>query len=876
MYKEEILKKIEKLQPAYLPEWIPNRKDPGWAVSEIFSNILTGLHEEFDKVPKKLFITYLDKLGYTQNPPLAAKVPISFLLTPNYKAGVIIPKGTEVATKAKVNFETTEAMMATSSKLISLIDYDSIDNSVYITDHSEALLENEKIELFSKNPDKNYIYFGDDDLFNIHKREGTAVGLKFTIPEISNVWEYFGKAGKEDEPDWFDFIVHGNRLNKSNYYATVKREINGIESYWIRVKTKQNSLVKSFDMNFESRSNIDALFHNNTPLDSKKSFYPFGHIPQVNDSFYIASSEAFSKKGFQIEVSGLSTDSNNLSWEYWNGASWKSLDGQSFKCPNDISPTNVNGEENYWIRVRLLDNSEYVTYHCEGANLEPTFDAPVISSMRINVKEKTEAIKPQYIYQYKNKEYTKPPFPDNSEENREEQSLYFGFDTPFESGLISLYLKVLHSSSEKRTLKWQYYGDDGWSDLNVKDKSSAFSKSGLCQFIAPGNQKEMEKFAVSRFWLKATFDDIVNKTRVIDTIYMNTIEARESKTIEKVLLGSSDGSGSQKFIINETPVFDLKLWVLESVLPEGNEGYEDRFGEGYWVRWDPVGQFVGATPSQRVYTLNSLPGEIIFGDDRSGKIPPIGRDNITVSYRIGGGFRGNVSAKEIDTLVDSVAYIDSVTNHLDASGGADTQSMDSLIEIAPKRMKHRYKAVTEEDYYYLVLEASSDVAKVSVIPTKGRIDLCIVPFSQQFKPLPSLELMNVVQSYIDNASSATVDIAVGSPEYIALDLDIAVTLSDWKFATTMKSSITQNLERFLHPLNGGTKEQGWEFGTLPLLADFYLLLSAVEGIKDIEFLEVTLSNGEHYSVNEQTIPLLDKHLLVCNGSHNIVLNDGGA
>ncbi len=897
MYREEILKKIEKLQPAYLPDWIPNKKDPGWAVSEIFSNILSELNEEFDKVPKKLFITYLDKLGYAQNPPLAAKVPISFLLTPNYKGGIIIPKGTEVATKSKVNFETTEAMMATSSKLISLIDYDSSDDNVYITDHSDALIENEKIELFSKNIEQNYIYFGDDHLFNIHKREESNVGLEFTIPEIPNAqWQYYGKANEEGDPDWFPFVSHGNKLNKSNYYATVKKEIKGIDgvkSYWIRVEIPQNFTADSFTMNFKSRSNIDTLFHNNTPINSASPFYPFGHTPQVNDSFYIASSEAFSKKGFQINISGISNlKSDFLSWQYWNGKSWRHLkiktdafkiEGRGtifysfFICPRDITQKSLNGEKNYWIRIQLLDNKDYVDYQCDETKkvLKPDFTPPTIRSMNINVENRKVGVEPQHIYQYREMKYIEPPF--ISEVSREEeQSLYFGFDTPFESGLISLYIKALNSSSENRTLRWQYFGDDGWSDLNVKDGSSALSKSGLCQFIAPSNQKKMDKFGLSRFWLKATFDNFVNETKVIDAIYMNTIEARESKTIEKVLLGSSDGSGSQKFMINETPVFDLKLWVLESVLPEGNEGYKDRFGEGYWVCWDPIEQFVSNTSSQRVYTFNSSLGEIVFGDDRNGKIPPMGRDNITVSYRIGGGIRGNVSAKEIDTLVDSVAYIDSVINNIDASGGADSQSMDSLIEIAPKRMKHRYKAVSQEDYYYLVREASSDVAKVSVIPSKGRVALFIVPFSQQIKPIPSLELINMVQNYINDASPATVDITVGSPEYIALDLDIAVTLSDWKFATTMKSTIAHQLERFLHPLKGGAKEQGWEFGTLPLLADLYQLLSAIDGIKDIEFLEVTLPNGENYSVNEQQIPILGKHLLVCNGSHSIEINDGGA
>ncbi len=871
MYKREILEKIKELQPAYLPNWNPDTKDSAWAVAELFSDMMSELREEFDRVPHKLFVSYLDRLGYSQNPPLPAKVPVSFLLGENYRGGgVVIPKYTEVATKSKVSFETTEAIVATSAKLTSLIDIDD----EYITDNSKKVISGEEMEIFSHQKSENFIYFGDDNLFDIHKREGSDAGLEFTVPKVKGSWKYFGK-NRDGKLGWLSFkhLKNDTKLNKSTPYRTVKKIINGIESYWIRVEIEDNTLPSSFEINFSSRSNIDILFHNNSPILLDNTIYPFGHMPQINDIFYIASREAFSKKGFEIEVD-FGIDNKLLSWEYWNGKSWRNLAGGNlFKSPIDMTPTTVNGEENYWIRVRLLDNSSYVTYSCNSSKLEPKFTPPTINSLKIDVKRRAVAVKPKYIFHYKNQEYIEPPFIKKVEEDKS-PTLYLGFDRAFESGLLSLYIKMKNESqNSSNTLIWQYYEDNRWLNLSVKDGSSGFSKSGFVQFIAPIGQKRVDRFGLSRYWVRVVFNTPVQK-RVIEAIYMNTVEARESKTINNQLLGSSDGSGSQKFTIEDIPLFELKLWVLEATLPDGYEGYRDRFGDGYWVLWSPIQSFVNSTASQRVYMVDSSLGEICFGNNREGKIPPLGEDNIRVSYRIGGGARGNLPANEIDTLVDTVAYVDSVINHVESSGGADLQSVESLMKIAPQRIKHRYRAVSEEDYYYLVLEASSKVAKISVVSSRGEVKLYIVPFSSSSRPTPSLGLIRLIEEYIGGVSPATVDIRVEKPKYIDISLNITVAVVDLEFASTIGGVINKKLDSFLHPLHGGDRGEGWEFGTLPLLADLYSLFDTIEGLDTIVSLVVTLSTGESYSINQQKMPQFGRENLICSGTHTINI-DGG-
>ena len=889
MYTDEILSKIKNLQSSYLPSWKPDNDDAGWAVARTFAHFLNVLEEQRDKLPKKLFIAYLDSLGFSQNPPLAAKTPATFLLTKNFKGSALIPKGTLLETKSKVNFETTASIMASSTKLVTLVDYDSTKNQTYINDHATSLASNESFTLFNTTKDDYYIYFGDDSLFNIHKTPLTTLNLIFTVPNILGKWEYFGQKNEDEASQWYAFntkpSAKSTSLTLDKDYSTIKQKINAIESYWIRVKvTNNDTLTPNTEIAFSSSSQIDALYYNDRPLSiANATIYPFGKAPQKNDSFYIGAREAFSKRGHSISISPSDTTLNTdrFSWEYWNGKSWKYLSGNnnnsvySFTCPYDIAPNKVNGEENFWIRVRLL-NIKYTCKTKDGTTtLQPDITAIQLTSITISVTQNPK--KPQHIYEFKDNKYYKYPLTCSDKKTK---SLYFAFDKPFGSGLFSMYIDIVErEGSTKQSLDWEYSSvKDSWKDLEAKDGTNGFSQSGYCQFIAPNDQKKVEHFGLFAYWIKVNCKDNDNAKSIVTPtfkgIYLNSIEAKEGKTIDRMLLGSSDGSGSQKFIVNDTPLFDLTLWVLEPSLPKGHDGYEDTLGDGYWVLWSQIERLGYASASQRVFTLDSFSGEVRFGDDTEGKIPILGKDNIVVSYRIGGGKRGNVLAGEVSKLVDTVAFVDKVKNPIAASGGADLQSMENLMEMAPKRIKHRYRAVSREDYTYMVREASSDIAKVAVVQEgKGKLDLYIVPFSKQRKPMPSLGLKKTVQTHIDCVSPATATVTAKEPVYVSLNLELELSLVNFSFVSTMKNSINAALKRFLHPIDGNHQGEGWEFGVLPSLADFYQLFDEIEGIEIIETLQVTLSSNKgNYALNDQSTPILSKKELICNGNHNITLN----
>ena len=141
-------------------------------------------------------------------------------------------------------------------------------------------------------------------------------------------------------------------LFKNNQDEIKEREINGVKSRWIRCIVLVQKIHKfegieidtikaAISLPKERNGNTkgipaDLLFNNDIPLN-KECFFPFNLQPRPFDTFYVASQEAFSKKGSTITINftlsfepsksslDLAERKIELSWEYWNGDGWVKL-----------------------------------------------------------------------------------------------------------------------------------------------------------------------------------------------------------------------------------------------------------------------------------------------------------------------------------------------------------------------------------------------------------------------------------------------------------------------------------------------------------------------------------------------------------------------
>ncbi len=452
------------------------------------------------------------------------------------------------------------------------------------------------------------------------------------------------------------------------------------------------------------------------------------------------------------------------------------------------------------------------------------------------------------------------------------------------------------TASERIQLSWRYWNGTEWNQLTVRDDSENFTRPGLVEFLPPADITPREEFGLSsRHWLRVQWEegDYIIEPR-LQQLLPNTIMAAQTVTIRNEILGSSIGSENQTFQTVRAPVLEGQhLEVRELELPSAEEQAVLQREEGkeaipsldsteqsqeIWVRWHEVLDFYGSGPRDRHYVLNHLTGEIQFGNGLNGLIPPIGTGNLRMArYQTGGGTAGNKTAGTIVQLKTTVPYVERVTNPEAATGGAEAETLDSLRDRMPRTLRHRGRAVTLEDYEDLAKQASPAVARAKCIPLRnlaeaplgevlkpGDISIIIVPRSTDAKPLPSLELIDRVQSSLKANGTPTANVSVVGPLYVSVNVRAEIALAALEGASAVEQRVYQTLDRFLHPLTGGLDGTGWDFGREPYKSDFYALIESVPGVDHIRTLNLT-------PIEDQADVRKTDHFLVCSGQHNISL-----
>jgi len=458
---------------------------------------------------------------------------------------------------------------------------------------------------------------------------------------------------------------------------------------------------------------------------------------------------------------------------------------------------------------------------------------------------------------------------------------------------------VKPSDTEPVRLVWEYASPSGWSWLGVKDETKAFAERGLIQFIGPTDWKKTSEFGQELFWLRVNWQE--GQFRVpprLQRLLTNTMWATQAITLENEILGSSDGTTSQIFRTIQKPVLQgEQLEVQEVKIPsaeeraaikllEGNDAVNvvrDEAGqiEAVWVRWHKVRDFYGSGPGDRHYVLDRLTGEVRFGDGQYGMVPPQGRNNIRLcQYQTGGGTRGNLAANTVVQLKTTVPYIEKVTNLEAAGGGTEQESIDRVKERGPKFLRHRDRAVTIQDFEDLAYEASPDVARAKAIaPTfkqksqdqkdnlfdpldpnlwldpntpnpnldnhnkakadkAGQIRILIVPRTTAPQPVPSLALIDRVKAYMRERCDPSVNLQVTGPEWQAVSVTAEVVPKSLETADAVRTAVVEQLEKFLHPLTGGKKGQGWALGRWPQQSDLYAEIQSIRGVDHVRSLKV--------------------------------------
>jgi hypothetical protein len=867
-----------------------------------------------------------------------------------------------------VVFSTTQAITLTRSKLAALYSLDPASDES--SDHT-AQAQTGFTFFADRLPNEHALYLGHDALFAlagvaditlaVTPGPGSPGGRKL---ELDIDWEYLS------QDSWLPLEIVDDRTNKLTQGGQIvlrkscgpdarQDVVGGQSSYWLRgvLRTPLPPASASNTLplidTLQARLGFtkaglqpEAAFTDAFQVDTGNNFYPFGRQPVRYTTFYLASEEAFQRRNAQIKLVFDFSERGRagteaalaLDWEYFDGQAWQSLesgfdfkdgtvdfteDGSvSFVCPLDWEKTQVNGQENYWLRVRistgdyghplqlsLTSDGTETTVEADESTLKP----PVVASLLLEYTYQTDSELPDHCLAFNDFvfedhthacQWPRQSFTPFHPVADAQAAVYFGFDQRLPSGLISLYLDVepplVEGGESAPTFLWEYQSERGWTELSVLDETGGFLHSGMIQFIGPQDALPEDGLYGPLYRLRARLkqgDTLPEFTP--SRIWLNGVWGTQRQVFENEVLGASDGSSGQTFSflrragpVLEGETVEVREWTgrgeawqtaVQEVEPEDLRFEYDpitRETSAAWVRWHAMPLFYSAGPDDRCYVIERSSGLLRFGDGEHGLIPPAG-SRIAATYNSGGGLAGNVPAGGISELRTGVPYLMGVTNPVPASGGTATEQLSALEPRGAQQVRHRGRAVAAEDFEWLALQASPGVARARCLPLRGPygdgqrgwVSLVLVPHSLDPRPVLSEELKRRVKGALQAAApaSAAAHIRLLDPEYVPVRVIADIAPKVPGEAAAVGARLRQRLNSFLHPLSGGPLEAGWSFGQPVYRSQVARLVEETEGVDYAA--QVTLLVGEQ--VFGDYVPV-GRYSLACSGDHELKLTLGKA
>ena len=167
----------------------------------------------------------------------------------------------------------------------------------------------------------------------------------------------------------------------------------------------------------------------------------------------------------------------------------------------------------------------------------------------------------------------------------------------------------------------------------------------------------------------------------------------------------------------------------------------------------------------------------------------------TITGEAGNGFIPGT----IDTLVDLIGYVASVSNVTTSAGGADTEGDADLAErifLAPSK----YSVAGPDDaYVYWAKSYNADIGDAVVTsPTPGEVDVYV---AMEDGSLPEKELLTGLQKFLedDDIRPLTDKVVVSAPEKVeyAINLKYWINASSTKQAETIRTAVDTAISYYI-------------------------------------------------------------------------------
>jgi len=323
---------------------------------------------------------------------------------------------------------------------------------------------------------------------------------------------------------------------------------------------------------------------------------------------------------------------------------------------------------------------------------------------------------------------------------------------------------------------------------------------------------------------------------------VNAVEIDQRQTVRDRIIGQSDGSADQ--------VLQLALTSIE---PDSFELQVEESGRGY-VIWQAIEDIALGGRDDGIFVLDSEAGTVRFGDGIHGRIPEAGRRIRVAQMRAGGGAIGNLAAGTLKTIeakgLDGATVTRKlkVTQGIATDGGSDAETLSEAELRIPARLRHRNRAVTEEDYRALTAEApGANIGRVEVLPrfmprqrrfnVPGVVSVMVLPRKEMIEapnPRPDQPTIQKVYDYLSARRPLATELYVIGCEYIPVAISVGITVRPGFGHDQVNYDVREAVQEYLWPLPPyGPAGEGWPLGRSIKDREMEVIIAQVKGVNTV-------------------------------------------
>jgi len=473
---------------------------------------------------------------------------------------------------------------------------------------------------------------------------------------------------------------------------------------------------------------------------------------------------------------------------------------------------------------------------------------------------------------------------------------------------------------------WEYQTGEGqWKQIapstfeDEKDTTGGLNnEEGQLVLYLPYDFDVSSLYNLPAYWLRCRIEQrdpgqgmYTESPRVKDILVETigaTVPASHSVSHEAEPLGQSNGEAGQTFRLENFPV--LALQKNEVVEVE-----EDRDGDTVYVPWVFVDDFSKSTHFDRHFSLEMGTGQVKFGPSvrqpdgtvvQYGRIPDSGR-NIRISqYRSGGGVAGNLPARSLNTMIESLALVARVSNLVRTSGGRDMETLEEIKLRAQRELQAQRRAVTAQDYEQFTQNFSRKVSRAYCLTpndsksvSSGTVSVLVVPAvadSLKFNTPSALHLDDQfrasIKAHLDQFRLLTTSVNIREPRYTGVKVKAKIVPDEYANFGKTAARVDEELKRYLAPLRMDEQDpvlgfedgwDGWTFGRDLFKTEIVSLLQQIPSVKyvlDVEILSrpvVPVEENSIFDDEPEELSVVERVLrlpedgLICSLEHQIEL-----